>query len=234
MLRLDLFNGRVDLDQLGKDTTVAELLEAHELFCRLRPDLCTACGGKCCKYSRIWVDNVFFRLHRELREDMELRENGEVLWQDSEHCRFQEEGGRCSRHRAPRPLVCQLFFCDEKAAEYYVRLVQCLLETYHWAVMYENTLARLGPDIRQVYPLRNACANPVCNKRDYATPVYDILLFLQEFYIRNQQEYAAMPSRARQQFHEQSQAGEEDLFLTQSVLTHYFSRGRMFLWQSSR
>lgn len=229
MLRLDLFNGRVDLDQMDRDTTVAELLEVHELFYRLHPDICAGCGGRCCKYSRIWVDNVFFRLHRGLRGNMELRENGEVLWQDSEHCRFQKEDGRCGLHQAPRPLVCQLFFCDEKGAEYYVRLVQCLLETYHWAVMYENMLARLGPDIRREYPLRNACANPVCNKRDYATPVYDILLFLQEFYNRNQQEYAAMPSHAKQQFREQAQAEVEDLFLTQSVLTHYFSRRRSFV-----
>lgn len=229
MVRLDLFYGRVDLEGLGKNTTVAELMEAQSLFCRLHPDLCADCGGRCCKDSEIWVDNVFCRQQTGLREEMLFRDNGEVLWGDTKRCAFQLQDGRCGRYQRPRPLVCQLFFCDSKAAEYYVRLVQCLMETYHWAVLYENMLAKLGPDIRQLYPLRNACANPVCNKRDYETSIYEILLFLQDFYQKNQREFEAMGGQAKKQHREQARMNGEDLFLTQSVLTHYFGRRRIEL-----
>ena len=220
MLRLAEIDGRIDCLGLSKDTTVAELTAEQDRFCRQHLALCADCGGACCRHSRIWVDNIFYRQHPDLHDKMMLMPDGEVRLREGELCPFQRRDGRCGRYYEPRPVICQLFFCEQKAAEFYVRLVQCQMEAFHLGVQYENQLMRTGSADGVGYPLRFARANPVLYRKDYAVSIYDLLLFLQEYYRAVQGMSGEIGEGMRQET-------EENLFLTQSVLTHYFHGWRV-------
>jgi len=177
-MKLALNNsGQIDYDQLEEKDTLADLLEAIDLFIEDNPLPCSQCQNGCCRKPwAVEVDNVSVRRLSDLAgisqaafvdEMLELKENKYldfdqyVMKKQTSLCPFVSDFNRCQVYES-RPLICKR----------YNQLREAAAATYLQALVFEQIIRNhnLGPA-----QLSNLTENPALFSQNYQLSLQKIL-----------------------------------------------------------
>ena len=179
-------SGQIDYDQLEEKDTLADLLEAIDVFIEDNPLPCRQCQNGCCRKPwAVEVDNVSVRWLSNLAgiskdefvdEMLEIKENKYldfdqyVMKKQTSLCPFVSDFNRCQVYES-RPLICRLYTCAPKSPRYN-QLREAAAATYLQALVFEQIIRNhnLGPA-----QLSNLTENPALFSQNYQLSLQKIL-----------------------------------------------------------
>lgn len=151
-LLLDV-DGKVNYDNINKNTTVKEVLDAIDIFLDNNTLPCNECGESCCKKSwSVEIDNVCVNRLSDWKDEVALNFVREKLVKKRNYCRdfdqyvlnkktdcnFITETNLCTIYEN-RPIICRLYICIAKSYRYNV-VRELIGSTYLKALVLEEKM----------------------------------------------------------------------------------------------
>ena len=179
-------SGQLDYDTIGDTDTLADLLQAVDLFIDRHPLSCSRCENSCCRKPwAVEVDNVSVRRlcadHKipqselissmlETDENKHLDFDQYIMKKQSAHCPWLSEMNRCRIYQS-RPLICRLYSCFPKSQRFN-QLREASAATFLLALVFEQLIDQQQPSERQLEYYQK---NPALNALDYKVGLQKIL-----------------------------------------------------------
>ena len=151
-LLLDV-EGKVNYDNINKNTTVKEVLDAIDIFLEHNSLPCNECEESCCKKSwSVEIDNVCVNRLSDWKDEVALDFVQEKLVKKRNYCRdfdqyvlnkkadcnFITETNLCTIYEN-RPIICRLYICIAKSYRYNV-IRELIGSTYLKALVFEEKI----------------------------------------------------------------------------------------------
>jgi Fe-S-cluster containining protein len=182
--------GKVDYDNLDKDATVRDVLEAIDIFLSKNPLPCNNCEESCCK--RDWsveVDNVCvnrlsgwsdeaavsFVQDRLVKKKNYAMDFNQYVLVKEKNCSFITEENLCTIYEN-RPIICRLYICTPKSYRYNL-LRQLIGSTYLKALILEDRQRNNNFTKGTINKYKR---NPAFGVKDYDIFLEDIFIYGEE------------------------------------------------------
>lgn len=182
--------GKVNYDQINKDTTVKEVLDAIDIFLNNNPLPCDQCEESCCKKSwSVEMDNVCVNRLSNWNDEVALdfvqkklvkKKNycgdfNQYVLNKKTYCNFISETNLCSIYES-RPIICRLYICTEKSYRYNV-IRELIASTYLVALVLED---KMRNNTFTESTINKYKRNPAVFAKDYDISLEEIFNYSEE------------------------------------------------------
>lgn len=182
--------GKVNYDQINKNTTVEEVLDAIDVFLNNNPLPCDQCEESCCKKSwSVEMDNVCVNRLSDWNDEVALdfvqkelvkKKNycgdfNQYVLNKKTYCNFITDTNLCTIYES-RPIICRLYICIDKSYRYNV-VRELIASTYLVALVLEDKMRNntLTEEIINKYK-----RNPAVFAKGYDISLEDIFNYAED------------------------------------------------------
>ncbi|WP_234124001.1 YkgJ family cysteine cluster protein [Clostridium hydrogenum] len=177
--------GKINYDNIDKNSTVKDLLDAIDLFLKNNQLPCDKCEESCCKKSwSVEMDNVCvnrlaegdnklaneFVKNKLVKKRNYYREFDQYVVNKDKECIFITDENLCTIYDK-RPIICRLYICSAKSYRYNV-IRELIGSTYLKALILEDEIRNNNTD--------NYEKNPVLFAKEYDILLEDIFDYAEE------------------------------------------------------
>jgi Fe-S-cluster containining protein len=146
-------DGKINYDEINKDTTVKDVLDEIDIFLSNNPIPCNECEESCCKKAwSVEMDNVCVNKLSKWNDEAALdfvqkklvkkrnyyREFDQYVLDKKTNCHFITEDNLCTIYEE-RPVICRLYICTPKSYRYNV-VRELIGSTYLEALVLEDKM----------------------------------------------------------------------------------------------
>ncbi|BCZ45976.1 hypothetical protein psyc5s11_20430 [Clostridium gelidum] len=188
-LLLDV-EGKVNYDNINKNTTVKEVLDAIDIFLDNNSLPCNECEESCCKKSwSVEIDNVCVNRLSDWKDEVALDFVQEKLVKKRNYCRdfdqyvlnkktdcnFITETNLCTIYEN-RPIICRLYICIAKSYRYNV-IRELIGSTYLKALVLEEKMRNKSFTDKTINKYKR---NPAVFAKDYDISLEEIFNYAED------------------------------------------------------
>ncbi|MCR3759798.1 YkgJ family cysteine cluster protein [Clostridium felsineum] len=181
--------GKVNYEEIEKNSTVKDLLEAIDLFLNSNPLPCSRCRESCCKKSwSVEMDNVCvnrlvnnddklatkFVKNKLVKKENYYRDFDQYVVKKDKACIFITDENLCTIYDK-RPVICRLYICTDKSYRYNV-VRELIGSTYLEALVLEEEIRNNNLEREVIESFKN----PALFKDRYDISLEDIFDYAED------------------------------------------------------